>query len=74
MKQNKPLQIKSKGVKKMTDYDLKAIKYSERYGVRDYKLKKNIMTYREKYPTEGIYKATVNLETMEEVRKQLYKR
>lgn len=74
MKQNKPLQLKSKGAKRMKDYESKAIRYAEKYGIRDYKLKKNIMTYREKYPTEGIYKATVNLDTMQEVRKQLYKR
>ena len=58
----------------MTEYEIKAIRYAEKHGVRDFKVKKNIMTYYESYPREGKYKATVNLDTMVETRKQLYKR
>jgi len=58
----------------MKGYEEKAVKYAERYGIINYKVLHNMMVYREKVKNEGIYKAVVNLDTMEERRKQLYKR
>ena len=51
--------------------ELKALEYAEKYGIIDYKITGNTMTYYESYPTEGHYKATVNLKTMVETRKQV---
>ena len=58
----------------MEYYKMRAREYAEEYGVIDYKVKNNEMIYRERYPLEGIYKATVNLDTMVETRKRLYRR
>ena len=58
----------------MKDYNQKAIEYAERYGIIKYKVTKNEMVYREEIKREGIYKATVNLDTMKETRKKLYER
>ena len=55
------------------DYETKALLYAEKFGIRDYTVKGNAMVYKEEFPTEGTYKATVNLDTMKETRKQVKK-
>lgn len=53
------------------DYDEKALIYAERYGIIDYKVSTNTMTYTETFPSEGsIYEVSVNLTTMKESRIQ----
>ena len=51
-------------------YEDKAIEFAERYGIRDYKVVKNQMTYKE-YFRSGTWKGIVNLDTMKETRKQI---
>ena len=52
----------------MNKYELKALKYAEKYGIINYSVKNNVMTYIEFLPIEGTFKATVDLDTMKEVR------
>lgn len=58
----------------MKDYYKKALGFAERFGITEYKVKGKEMVYKEKIRGEGTYKATVNLDTMEETRKHLYQR
>lgn len=55
----------------VTDFDAKALEYAERYGVIDYEVTDSVMTYFEVYPTEGTFKAVVDLSTMIEKRYQV---
>ena len=53
------------------DFDEKALIYAEKYGIVDYEINANIMTYTETFPLEGsTYTVNVNLITMEEKRSQ----
>ncbi|WP_341323431.1 hypothetical protein NSQ62_08125 [Solibacillus sp. FSL H8-0523] len=52
----------------MDNYESKALQYAEKYGIIEYTVRNNLMTYIEVLAIEGIYKATVNLDTMEETR------
>lgn len=50
-------------------YEEKALLYAEKYGIVDYEVKGNQMIYFESFPLENtIYKAVVNLDTMQEKR------
>lgn len=51
------------------DYTKKADLYAEKYGIVDYMVEGNLMTYYEKFSKEETYKAEVNLDTMKETRK-----
>ena len=52
------------------DYENLANIYCDRYGVRGATVKGNKMTYIDELPSET-WKATVNLDTMKETRKQI---
>lgn len=53
-------------------YDLKALKYAERYGIIEYHVKGNEMIYYTSWPLEhSTYKAVVNLDTLDEVRTEM---
>lgn len=54
-------------------YNDLALLYAEKYGIIEYKVKGSMMVYYEQIGTSK-YKATVNLKTMQETRKELYKR
>lgn len=41
-----------------------ALLYAERYGIIEYKVKGNRMTYYECFPTEGTYKVVIDLKTL----------
>jgi len=52
------------------NYEQIALKFAEKYGIINYTVKGNTMTYYEQF-TEGSYKANVNLDTLQETRTQL---
>lgn len=57
--------------KTVPDYDHLALLYAEKYGIIEYNVEGNKMTYLEKLPTEGTFIHTVNLDTnKEDVKKQ----
>lgn len=51
------------------DYSAIALGYAERYGIIDYTVDGNTMVYRESFPTEGTYEATVELDSLTETRR-----
>lgn len=60
----------------MSIYEQRAIQWCERYGVVEYKLNKNILTYNVSYPAylnnpHYTIKHIVNLDTMQETTQQL---
>ena len=55
----------------MNEYELKALRFAERYGIFNYEVQGTEMTYTEVFRTEGTYKAVVDLKTMKETRKQI---
>lgn len=54
----------------MTDYEMKALIFAERYGIVDYKVVNNQMIYNETFTSET-WQGTLNLDTMKETRKQI---
>ncbi|MGX1195801.1 hypothetical protein [Metabacillus sp. SLBN-84] len=53
-------------------YEEKATQYAETYGIVEFEVKGNRMTYTERFPLENaVYAASVNLETMTETRTAL---
>lgn len=51
------------------DYEEKAIRYAEKYGIVEFIVKENVMTYTESFPLEGrIYDVSVDLDVMKESR------
>ena len=57
-------------------YTIKAIQYAEKYGIAEYKVDGNIMTYYANYPSylseeRKTYKVVINLDTGKETRKKL---
>lgn len=55
----------------MNTYKHKALLYSENYGILEYEVVGNKMQYVKKYPTEKTkYLIIVNLDTMQETRKE----
>lgn len=57
----------------LSNYNDLALAYAERYGIIDYKVNGNTMTYQEHFPSEGTYEAVLNLDTRKEVRKLVAK-
>lgn len=55
----------------LSHYEQAALQYSEKHGIHAYNVTNNTMTYYESYPNEGTFKATVNLNTLKEVRTQV---
>jgi hypothetical protein len=55
----------------LTPYEQAALQYAEKHGIHTYNVVGNTMTYYESYPNEGTFKATVNLDTLKEVREQV---
>lgn len=54
------------------NYHHKALLYAEKYGIVEYTVMDNTMVYYESFPLEqATYKAIVNLDTMQEQRKQI---
>lgn len=53
------------------DFEATALAYAERYGIVDYTVVGDTMTYFETFPTEGTFKATVDLNTGKETRKSV---
>lgn len=49
-------------------YEQKALTFAEGFGVIEYQVKENKLTYFEKWQGEGTYKCVINLDTMEETR------
>jgi len=55
-----------------TEYDERALRYAERYGIVTYKVKGNEMHYTEEFRAEkSKYRVTVNLDSMTETRKEV---
>jgi hypothetical protein len=52
-------------------YEQAALQYAEKHGIIEYSITDNTMTYFESYPSEGTFKATVNLDTLKESRSQV---
>lgn len=51
------------------DYEEKAIRYAEKYGIVEFTVNENAMTYTESFPLEGkIYDVSVDLDVMTESR------
>lgn len=50
----------------MKDYDYKALRYAEIYGIIEYRVEGNKMIYTESYPNEGTFEHKVNLDEWEE--------
>lgn len=51
------------------DYEEKAIQFAEKYGIIDYSVTGNVMTYTESFLLEAkTYEARVDLDTMKETR------
>lgn len=60
----------------MSIYEQRAIQWCERYGIVEYKLKKNLLIYNVSYPaylgnSHYTIKHIVNLDTMQETTQQL---
>jgi hypothetical protein len=55
----------------MKSYEQKATLYAEQYGIIDFEIKGKEMIYKESFPTEGIFEARVDLDTMKETRRQV---
>lgn len=60
----------------MSIYEQRALQWCERYGITEYKLNKNLLTYNVSYPAylsnpHYTIKHTVNLDTMQETTQQL---
>jgi hypothetical protein len=55
----------------LTPYEQAALLYAERHDIHAYNVTDNTMTYYESYSNEGTFKATVNLDTLKEVREQV---
>lgn len=56
----------------MNDYEEKALRYAERHGVIEYKVKRNKMLYYTSCPQEHLsHRVTINLDTMEDKREKL---
>ena len=54
---------------KVNEYDQRALRYAERYGIVTYRIRGNEMTYTETFNVEGCtYDVSVNLDTMREKR------
>ena len=49
------------------EYEFRALRYAEIYGIVDYEVKDNIMTYIEELPYEGTFEHKINLDTMEQI-------
>lgn len=57
---------------KQIDYEHRALLYAEKYGIIDYTVKNNIMTYTESFLLENrSIQAEVNLDTNKEKRTQI---
>lgn len=57
---------------KQIEYEHRALLYAEKYGIIDYTVKNNIMTYTESFLLENrIIQAEVNLDTNKEKRTQI---
>lgn len=60
------------------DYENKALQFAERYGIINYNVKGHTMIYYETFyycdNKKQVYKAMVDLRSMKESRKLLYKR
>lgn len=54
-----------------TFQDSLALSYAERYGIIDYTVANGLMVYRESFPSEGTYEATVDLSTLKETRRKI---
>ena len=53
----------------MSEYELRALRYAEKYGIIEYHVKGNEMIYYTTWIMEhATYRAVVNLDTMDEVR------
>lgn len=51
------------------DYEEKAIRYAEKYGIVEFEVKGNVMTYTETFLLEArIYDVSVDLDTLAETR------
>jgi hypothetical protein len=57
-------------IKELEGYELKALLFAEKYGIIDYKVEGNKMTYEEYFYNEGRFLHTVDLDTMKETVKQ----
>ena len=57
----------------MTNKEELVINYVERYGIIEYKVKGNVITYYETFYGEGKYKVEYNVKTKEEKRKLVKK-
>lgn len=49
------------------EYEFRALRYAEIYGIEDYEIKDNIMIYIEKLPYEGTFEHKINLDTMKQI-------
>lgn len=49
------------------EYEFRALRYAEIYGIVDYEVKDNIMTYTEEFPYEGTFEHKIDLDTMEQI-------
>lgn len=54
----------------MTNFEMKALEFAERYGIASYTVVEDKMYYKEYFGNEE-YEATVDLNTMKETRKQV---
>ena len=54
-------------VHNLPEYEFRALRYAETYGIIDYTVDGNKMTYVEKLPNEGNFKHIVDLDTMKEL-------
>lgn len=50
----------------LPEYEFKALRYVEHYGIIDYQVNGNIMEYKEKYKNEGEFTHKVNLDNLKE--------
>lgn len=58
-------------VHNLPEYEFRALRLAEINGIVNYEVNDNIMTFIEKLPTEGTFKHTVDLSTMEETSEQI---
>jgi hypothetical protein len=58
--------VENEMMEEIKGYELKALLFAEKYGIIDYKVENNKMTFEKSYINEGRYLHTVDLDTNKE--------